>query len=132
MIPCSTMKRSNNLFARALTMLSRTRPAVSLMMLTLVLPFAGARAVPSFAIQTGQPCAACHVGAFGPQLTSFGRDFKLYGYISDDTKKHGIPISASDLFSFTHTQADQPPGSVSPPRIALAMMSSYTFLYWAL
>jgi hypothetical protein len=89
------------------------------MMLTLVLPFAGARAVPSFAIQTGQPCAACHVGAFGPQLTSFGRDFKLYGYISDDTKKHGIPISASDLFSFTHTQADQPPGSVSPPRFSV-------------
>jgi len=28
-----------------------------------------AHAVPSFAAQTGQPCTACHVGAFGPQLT---------------------------------------------------------------
>ena len=27
-----------------------------------------ARALPSFAAQTGQPCTACHVGAFGPQL----------------------------------------------------------------
>jgi hypothetical protein len=26
---------------------------------------APALAVPSFAIQTGQPCAACHIGAFG-------------------------------------------------------------------
>ena len=31
-----------------------------------------ARAVPAFAVQTGQPCQACHVGGFGPQLTPFG------------------------------------------------------------
>ena len=43
-----------------------------------------AEAVPSFAAQTGQPCAACHVGSFGPQLTGFGRDFKLYGSVSSD------------------------------------------------
>ena len=38
-----------------------------------------AEAVPSFASQTGQPCTACHVGAFGPQLTPFGRAFKIGG-----------------------------------------------------
>jgi hypothetical protein len=38
-----------------------------------------ALALPSFAVQTGQPCAACHVGAFGPQLKPYGRDFKLHG-----------------------------------------------------
>src|ERR1700684_1728013 len=37
-------------------------------------------AVPSFAAQTGQPCTACHVGAFGPQLTPLGRAFKIGGY----------------------------------------------------
>ena len=37
-----------------------------------------ALAVPSFARQTGQPCAACHT-AF-PELTPFGRRFKLGGY----------------------------------------------------
>ena len=31
-----------------------------------------AHAVPSFARQTGADCAACHVGAFGPQLTPYG------------------------------------------------------------
>ena len=37
-------------------------------------------ALPSFAQQTGQPCVTCHVGAFGPQLTPFGRALKLGGY----------------------------------------------------
>ncbi len=32
-----------------------------------------AEALPSFAQQTGMACSACHVGAFGPQLTPFGR-----------------------------------------------------------
>jgi hypothetical protein len=37
-----------------------------------------ASAIPAFAMQTGQPCAACHT-AF-PELTPFGRLFKLSGY----------------------------------------------------
>ena len=37
-----------------------------------------AQAVPSFARQTGQPCGACHTDF--PQLTPFGRSFKLRGY----------------------------------------------------
>ncbi|MTJ83043.1 MAG: cytochrome C [Telmatospirillum sp.] len=78
-----------------------------------------ARALPSFAAQTGQPCAACHVGAFGPQLTQFGRDFKLYGYVAAEPgKSHFPPISLSDQMVFTHTQKDQPPGSVFPPRFS--------------
>ena len=39
-----------------------------------------ALAVPSFAIQTDHPCQSCHVGGFGPQLTPYGREFKLHGY----------------------------------------------------
>ena len=35
-------------------------------------------AVPSFARQTGMPCDACHT--VFPELTAFGRDFKLNGY----------------------------------------------------
>jgi hypothetical protein len=42
-------------------------------------------ALPSFARQTGQPCAACHNGAF-PQLTPFGRRFKLEGYSLGGTR----------------------------------------------
>lgn len=39
-----------------------------------------ADALPSFAAQTGAPCAACHVGGFGPQLTPFGISFRANGY----------------------------------------------------
>ena len=39
-----------------------------------------ADALPAFAAQTGQPCTACHIGGFGPQLTPFGRAFKIGGY----------------------------------------------------
>lgn len=37
-----------------------------------------ASALPAFARQTGQPCASCHTAL--PQLTPFGRRFKLGGY----------------------------------------------------
>jgi hypothetical protein len=51
-----------------------------------------AQAVPSFARQTGQDCAACHVGAFGPQLTPYGVKFKLGGYV-DGNGKSSVPLS---------------------------------------
>ncbi len=38
-----------------------------------------ARAVPSFARQTGLSCNVCHSNV--PELTAFGRDFKLRGYV---------------------------------------------------
>ena len=71
---------------------------------------APAEAVPSFARQTGQPCATCHVGAFGPQLTAFGREFKMNGYIWNDGKQH-LPLAAMLQASLTHTAADQPGGA---------------------
>jgi hypothetical protein len=70
-----------------------------------------AHAVPAFAIQTGQPCAACHVGAFGPQLKPYGRDFKLNGYVASDGQDHGPPLAVTTMFSFTHTAAPQPGGA---------------------
>lgn len=68
-----------------------------------------AEAVPAFAQQTGQPCEACHVGAFGPQLKPYGRDFKLFGYQSSDGKSHVPPIAVTTQISVTHTAADQNP-----------------------
>jgi hypothetical protein len=74
-----------------------------------------ATAVPAFADQTGQPCQACHVGGFGPQLTTFGREFKLNGYTMR-AKAFNIPLSAMAIASYTHTRADQvpPPDNLSP------------------
>ena len=64
-------------------------------------------AVPSYARQTGQPCASCHVGGFGPELTAFGRQFKLMGYTMKVGDSADLPLSAMLVESFTHTQKPQ-------------------------
>ena len=85
--------------------------------LCLVLAFhpGSARAVPAFAVQTGQPCQACHVGGFGPQLTPFGREFKLHGYTLRAVKWN-VPLSGMVVSSFTNTGASQnpPPKNFAP------------------
>jgi len=68
-----------------------------------------AQAVPAFAEQTGRNCAACHVGGFGPELTQFGREFKLGGYTLRMHKS--VPLSAMAIASWTHTRN----GQVPPP-----------------
>jgi hypothetical protein len=83
-------------------------PLASIFLLAFAPP---ARALPSFAAQTGQQCEACHVGAFGPQLTALGRQFKLNGYTASDGGDHFPPLAAMVLSSFTHTKADQPGGA---------------------
>lgn len=52
-----------------------------------------AHALPSFARQTGSSCADCHIGAFGPQLTPYGIQFKLMGYTLNNGQSN-IPVSA--------------------------------------
>jgi len=74
-----------------------------------------ARALPSFAGQTGLPCSACHVGAFGPQLTAFGIYFMATGY----TQRGGtspwasVPINIEDdagpSFTSLATSRPKPP-----------------------
>lgn len=48
-----------------------------------------AHAVPSYARQTGLPCAVCHTTY--PELTSFGRQFKLNGYVTTGLKQIESP-----------------------------------------
>ncbi|MBV1705120.1 MAG: hypothetical protein KGI57_10120 [Hyphomicrobiales bacterium] len=69
----------------------------------------GARAVPSFARQTGQPCAACHT-AF-PELTPYGRRFKLGGYSFTNGSNPQIPVAAMVMPTFTHSAAPFDPGA---------------------
>lgn len=64
-----------------------------------------AHAVPAFARQTGAECAACHVGAFGPQLTPFGMQFKIGGY-TDSNGSDALPLSGMLLANRTHTARD--------------------------
>lgn len=65
-----------------------------------------ASALPSFARQTGEECAACHVGAYGPQLTPHGQRFKLEGYTERTKDAPAVPLSGMLVGSYTHTSAD--------------------------
>lgn len=83
-------------------------------------------AVPSFARQTGMACSTCHT--VFPELTPFGREFKLNGYVLDNIKQiKGIttenretlslnslpPISVMLQLSYTHTGAALPDSKVT-------------------
>ncbi|MDI1302823.1 MAG: hypothetical protein PSX71_13035 [bacterium] len=77
-----------------------------LLAIAAVLATAQVQAVPSFARQTGMPCTACHT--VFPELTSFGRSFKLNGYtmtgtaqVSQDADKaaSGVSVDASPPLS---------------------------------
>src|SRR5512147_1945356 len=49
-----------------------------------------ANAIPLFNRQTGQNCVACHAGGQFPELTPYGRMFKLTGYTIG---KRTVPLS---------------------------------------
>jgi hypothetical protein len=67
-------------------------------LLALVL-FAGpSQAMPAFGRQTGQNCAACHAGGQFPELTPYGRLFKLTGYTIG---QRSVPISAMAVASLS-------------------------------
>jgi hypothetical protein len=84
------------------------------------------QAVPSFARQTGMACAACHT--IFPELTPFGREFKLNGYVIDNLKQiKGVsmerretmslnslpPLSVMLQVSYTHTASALPDSAIT-------------------
>src|SRR5512135_826152 len=70
-----------------------------------------ASAVPSFARQLGVDCSQCHTGAFGPSLTPFGRQFKLYGYVWSKPDAPLLPLAGMIQGpSYTWTKKGQQAG----------------------
>jgi len=49
----------------------------------------------------------CHVGGLGPQLTPFGRQFKLEGYTTRKSSEFTLPLAVMMVNSFVHTNEDQ-------------------------
>lgn len=95
-------------FALSLGPSLRQLRTLALGLVGLVAGLPSAHAVPSFARQTGQDCAACHVGAYGPQLTPYGVKFKIGGYTDSDGKGGKVPISAMIVASFNQTAKNLP------------------------
>lgn len=74
-----------------------------------------AAAIPSFARQTGADCSSCHL--IFPELTAFGRAFKLRGYTMTNVtqgqtaglqENYYPPLSAMMLVSLTSLDKKQP------------------------
>ncbi|MEC5218833.1 hypothetical protein RCH09_003808 [Actimicrobium sp. GrIS 1.19] len=61
-----------------------------------------AQALPSFARQTGQNCVACHAGGQFPELSPYGRLFKMTGYTIG--KRDNNPFSVMAVISDTKTK----------------------------
>jgi len=75
----------------------RSRVRILALLVSAVCVSPRAHALPSFARQTGQKCAACHVSGSWPQLTPWGRFFKLSGYTAgkqlvDKEGFHYVPL----------------------------------------
>lgn len=56
-----------------------------------------ASALPLFARQTGQNCLACHAGGQFPELTPYGRMFKMTGYTIGERTK--VPLSVMGVLT---------------------------------
>ena len=56
-----------------------------------------AQALPTFARQTGQNCVACHTGGQYPELTPYGRLFKMTGYTIGERT---MPLSVMGVASY--------------------------------
>ncbi len=81
----------------------------SLAAATIAMSTVPAEALPLYARQTGQECAACHNGF--PELTPYGRLFKLNGYTFSSGQSKLPPVSMMVIGSMTHTEADQAGGA---------------------
>jgi len=70
-----------------------------------------ADAIPAFNRQTGQNCVACHAGGQFPELTPYGRIFKMTGYTIGERT---LPISGMAVASLSHvantSKSDDPAG----------------------
>jgi hypothetical protein len=98
-----------------------------------------ARAVPPFARQTGLACEACHT--MPPELTAFGRRFKLSGYTlttrpplvndTDDRKRNTLWLSdlpgVAVLAQINYSHYDRAPPDTGAPYPAHAQSDTFQF-----
>jgi hypothetical protein len=71
-----------------------------------------AHAVPAFNRQTGQNCVACHAGGQYPDLTPYGRLFKLTGYTIGE---RALPLAMMAVASVNKTRSTTSPDPAFDP-----------------
>jgi len=87
-----------------------------------------AQALPAFARQTGQNCVACHAGGQFPELTPFGRMFKMTGYTMG---ARALPLSVMGVVNaakVSNTSKSDDPAADFQKNGALAFSSASLFI----
>ena len=87
-----------------------------------------ASAIPLFNRQTGQNCIACHAGGQFPELTPYGRLFKMTGYTIGERT---LPISAMVVASYSKvadTSKSDDPGADFQKNGSLIVPTASLFL----
>jgi hypothetical protein len=120
------IKATNSLMTRFFAIQKAQVRKISLRVLVLTLlvfvNIGATKALPSYARQTGMSCSACHFSF--PELNSFGRQFKMNGYVltgmstiesTEDSSRitrlkllSTLPLSAMVQSSFTHIEKSVP------------------------
>jgi len=90
--------------------ISKVFSSIGILSTTLLALLPGsAHALPAFARQTGQNCVSCHAGGQFPELTPYGRLFKLTGY---SLGERTIPLSVMGVASYSNvrntSKSDEP------------------------
>ena len=102
-----TMMTLKKIYARKLV---AATIAVTALLPLLTLAPGEAFALPAFARQTGQNCVACHAGGQFPELTPYGRMFKMTGYTLGE---RALPLSVMAVVSTSKdkdtSKSDNPP-----------------------
>jgi hypothetical protein len=80
--------------------------------LTAIFGSGDAGAVPSYARQTGQNCVACHISF--PELTPYGRYFKLMGYTLGDRQSVPLAMMAELSYKKTANNTDANGNEINP------------------
>lgn len=87
-----------------------------------------ASAIPLFNRQTGQNCVACHAGGQFPELTPYGRLFKMTGYTIG---QRTLPLSGMAVASYSRvadTAKSDDPGADFQKNKALILPTASLFL----
>jgi hypothetical protein len=87
-----------------------------------------AAAVPAFNRQTGQNCVACHAGGQFPELTPYGRMFKMTGYTLG---QRTVPVSGMAVLSYSNvknTSTVDDPGDYFQKNGSLILPTASLFL----
>lgn len=105
-----------------------TRICLTAILLPVLYTPLAAQAMPVFARQTGMKCAVCHAGGQFPELTPFGRSFKLTGYTLG--QRVAVPLAVMGVASVSSTRdttSGQPSVDFAKDAVALFQTGSVLF-----